>query len=105
MSTKILHIDDDETFLEGTKMMFATRDIEVRGVSNENEAIRILKADYFTFGLIIIDLDMPLMDGISVLEEVRKINPKIPVVFASAHFGEPTWESRLKDLEEKIKLG
>ncbi len=100
---KILSIDDDEAYLNGTKTMFAQRGFEMDGVTNGKEAIQILYERYFDYDLVIIDLAMPDMDGIEIFKEIRKINPHLPILFASAHFGEQQWEKKLKDLGLKVK--
>jgi DNA-binding NtrC family response regulator len=37
------------------------------------------------FGVVITDLKMPEMDGLSLLEEAKKINPDLPIVVITAH--------------------
>jgi CheY-like chemotaxis protein len=103
--TKILHIDDDKAFLASTKTMFEQKGIDIYGVTNGGEAVQTLKEyeHYYDYDLVIIDLAMPDLDGIKVYEEIRKINPKIPIFIASAHFGEINWERKLKPIEGDIK--
>jgi CheY-like chemotaxis protein len=102
-NAKILSIDDDEVFLNGTKMMFEQRGLEMVGVTDGKKALQILKKQYFDYDLVIIDLAMPEMDGIEIFKAIRKLNPQLPAIFVSAHFGEQQWEKRLRDLGLKTK--
>ena len=43
---------------------------------------KITKADY---DLVLCDIKMPKMDGVEVLEKIKKIKPEIPVVMISGH--------------------
>lgn len=43
---------------------------------------KIMKEDY---DLILCDIKMPKMDGVEVLEKIKKIKPEIPVIMISGH--------------------
>jgi CheY-like chemotaxis protein len=103
LNSKILSIDDDEAFLRGTKTMFEQRGLEIDGVTSGKEAIQILKGQYFDYDIVLIDLAIPEMDGIEIFKAIKKINPQLPILFASAHFGEQHWERKLRDLGLKVK--
>jgi CheY-like chemotaxis protein len=102
-NAKILSIDDDEVFLNGTKIMFEQRGLEMDGVTSGKEAIQILKEQYFDYDIVLIDLAIPEMDGIEIFKAIKKINPQLPILFASAHLGEQPWERKLRDLGLKVK--
>jgi CheY-like chemotaxis protein len=101
--SKILGIDDDEGFLEGTKTMLEKKGLEMEGVTNGADALYLLKEQYFDYDLVIIDLAIPEMDGIEIYKAIKKINPEIPLLFASAHFDEQPWVKKLKELNVNIK--
>ena len=82
---KILVIEDEA----------AIRRVLVKILSEENDSYqveeaedglagidRIIKED---FDLILCDIKMPKMDGVEVLEAVKKIKPEIPMVMISGH--------------------
>jgi DNA-binding NtrC family response regulator len=83
--SKILIIEDES----------AIRRVLTKIISEENEAYnveeavdglegieKIMNGDY---DLILCDIKMPKMDGVEVLEKIKKIKPEIPVVMISGH--------------------
>ncbi len=47
------------------------------------EAIDMFKAN--DIDLVLMDLQLPVMDGYTATREIKKINPKIPVIAQTAH--------------------
>jgi CheY-like chemotaxis protein len=47
--------------------------------------------------LMFLDIDMPVLDGVSTLERLRSDHPRLPVVCVSGHWEEPT-ERRVREL-------
>ena len=68
---KILLVDDEEDILEFISYNLAREGFMVYTASNGNEGIRI--AEKVQPHLILLDLMMPEMDGITACEEIRKI--------------------------------
>jgi two-component system nitrogen regulation response regulator NtrX len=82
---KILIIEDEA----------AIRRVLTKIISEENETYEVevaedglagvemvLKSD---FDLVLCDIKMPKMDGVEVLEKIKKIKPEIPVIMISGH--------------------
>jgi DNA-binding NtrC family response regulator len=82
---KILVIEDEA----------AIRRVLVKILSEENDAYSVDEAEdglsgiekikNDDFDLILCDIKMPKMDGVEVLEAVKKIKPEIPIVMISGH--------------------
>src|SRR4051812_18732760 len=77
---KILITDDHMVFRTGVKTSLAQfRDIEVIGEAENGKQLlnllRVLEPD-----VILLDIQMPVMDGIATLPEVKKISPNAKVV-------------------------
>jgi DNA-binding NarL/FixJ family response regulator len=84
-SMRILVVDDHEVVRKGVRSVLGTRkDIEVCGeAANGQEAIETalqLRPD-----LIILDVTMPTMDGLTAAREIKKVLPKIPIIILSMH--------------------
>jgi two-component system response regulator GlrR len=80
---KILVLDDDSNLLEIIKMRLESSDYEVITVQDEEDALKAVKEQ--AFDLSIIDLQLKERDGISVMEDVHKITPDIPVIILTAY--------------------
>ena len=59
--------------------------------------MRIKKLDN-SFDLIITDLSMPVMDGISMIKEIRKINSTIPIVVTTAFGSQNEEVAKLEEI-------
>ncbi len=77
-SKKILIVDDDQILLD---MLIETLDslgYQAQGAKNGEEALQ--KIDSTEFDLVITDIRMPKMDGISFLKTLKEKKPKLPVI-------------------------
>jgi DNA-binding NarL/FixJ family response regulator len=82
---RILVADDHESVRKGVCVILGTRgDIEVCGeAANGREAID--KAQEVKPDLIIMDITMPVLNGIDAAEVLRKTMPHVPILFLSMH--------------------
>lgn len=81
----ILVVDDHQLFLDGFRYILKNlgTHVIVSSAVNAEIAIDIINGDQ-DFDLILIDLNMPGMDGISILKRFQKSNLSLPVVVISA---------------------
>ncbi len=82
---RVLLVDDSAMFRVSTwRLLEEVKDIEVVGTANNGrkalEAIDELKPD-----LVTLDLEMPEMDGLEVLRQLRRRNSPVAVIMLSAH--------------------
>lgn len=76
---EILVVDDDANLLELLVDTLTTIGYTATGVNGGLEALEVLqKRD---FDLMITDIKMPELDGIALLKKVRRMYPKMPVLF------------------------
>lgn len=75
---KILAIDDSETMRGMVKQTLEMGGYEVELAVDGKDGIAKFQAD--TFDLIVTDINMPVMDGITFIVEVRKLDKDIPVL-------------------------
>ncbi len=84
MAEKILVVDDEPDMLKLLSMMLRDKTgYEVTTTNNPLEAVELAKQG--GFALVITDLKMPGLDGIELLDAVKKDNPDIPVIFITAY--------------------
>jgi len=97
MKLKILVIDDHRLFREGLQSLLQRRNIEVvAAVGDGYEGIRLAKE--LSPDIILLDMRMPIIDGISVLIQLNKLELNFPIVML-------TTSSNEQDLLEALKNG
>jgi two-component system, NarL family, nitrate/nitrite response regulator NarL len=84
---RCLLVDDHESVRAGVTAILSSRpNLEVCGeATNGREAIE--KAKELQPDLIILDVTMPVMDGINSAKEIRSFLPDVPILFFSMHDG------------------
>ena len=84
MSNKpsILLVEDEENLHEALKLNLELEGYQVTSAFDGIEAMKAVQNEYFD--LIILDVMMPIMDGLEVCREVKKISPTIPVILLTA---------------------
>ncbi len=82
---RILIIEDESAIRRVLKKILSEESdsYEVFEAEDGLEGAELVKKE--DFDLIISDIKMPKMDGVEVLEAVRKIKPEIPVIMISGH--------------------
>ncbi len=90
----ILLVDDDETVLEVGVKMLHNLGYSVLEARNGLEAIEVLKKHREEVRLVILDMQMPIMNGESAYYELKKINPKVKVLLHTGCAG----NNRVKSL-------
>jgi DNA-binding NtrC family response regulator len=79
----ILLVDDDQEFRKAMKKMFEKSGYDVTVAADGREALDVLSKD--VFDLIISDLRMPNLNGMELMEEIKKKKMKVPVIFITAY--------------------
>jgi len=84
MAGRILIVDDEKDMLTLLKRIISEEtDHHVTTDSDPLDALNLFKNELFD--LVITDLKMPKMDGMSLLKEMKKIRPDISVVIITAY--------------------
>jgi len=78
----ILLVEDEENLHETLKLNLEMEGYEVTSAFDGIAAMKSFRAEYFD--LIILDIMLPEMDGISVMESIRVSNVEVPVLMLSA---------------------
>lgn len=79
---KILLVDDEEGIRLVYEEEFKDEGYGVIVARNGSEALEFFASD--TPDLVILDIQMPGMNGIEVLRQMKTINPSVPVILCSA---------------------
>ncbi len=112
----IMTVDDSDvirSIVEHTLKMYNYNDILF--ASDGVEALEIIKQNSGKIGLYIFDVNMPKMDGLTLLSEVRKIDKTTPVIMlttetdkakimAAKDIGATGWVIKPFDGEKFIKV-
>src|SRR6266481_2098957 len=93
----ILVVDDDRSVRSYLSDFLASCGYNVECAESGDQAVARLNAGY-TPSLMILDIVMPGINGIAVLESVKKINPSIPVIILSA-------AGQTKTVVDAMKMG
>lgn len=80
MARKILTVDDSPTVRQLLKMTLTDAGYEVMEAADGREALSMVRQHQFD--MLVTDLNMPQIDGIQLIEEVRKIpgNRFMPII-------------------------
>jgi two-component system, OmpR family, alkaline phosphatase synthesis response regulator PhoP len=80
--TTILLVEDEENLHEALKLNLELEGYQVVSAMDGLHALKALQSQYFN--LMILDIMLPEMDGIEVLETIRIQNNELPVLILSA---------------------
>jgi DNA-binding NarL/FixJ family response regulator len=80
MPVKVLLADDHEILLESlTTSINASSEIEVVSTATNGEEV-LKKLDIYEVDVLVCDMQMPIMDGISTVLQVRQLFPEVKVL-------------------------
>ena len=83
MAEKILIVDDEPDMLKLLSMILREKtSYEITTTNNPMEAVELAKQG--GFDLVISDLKMPGLDGMEIIDAVKKIDEDIPVIIITA---------------------
>ena len=98
-SRNILIVDDEKLFIksisDGLKPYEKKHQFKILSAQNGREALQIFNTH--EIALLITDLRMPEMDGITLITHVHNQYPTVPVIVMTA-FGSPQIEKQVKDI-------
>jgi two-component system cell cycle response regulator DivK len=71
---KILIAEDSSVIQNLTKKILQFQNFEITGVKNGKEVMKLLENN--TFDLVLMDINMPQMDGMTCMKEIRGLSDK-----------------------------
>jgi two-component system sensor histidine kinase BarA len=96
---KVLAVDDYEANLKLVRALLESHNIEVMTATHGKKALELAKS--MKFDLILMDIQMPVMDGLQVSQTIRQtipLNQDTPIIALSAH-------ALLSEREHMIAVG
>jgi|GEM_PF-145306 len=96
MTEKVLLVDDEQDFLSIMSERMKARGMDVSTAASAKEAIQLAEAE--SFDAIILDLQMPGMDGLEALRALKAKKPEIQVILLTGH-------ATVEKSVEAMKLG
>ena len=84
-SGRVLLVDDNQVNLMLGRMILENRGVSVRTASDGEEAVNIIKD--VSFDLVLMDISMPVMDGMAAMQEINLLPSPPPVVALTANVG------------------
>jgi DNA-binding NarL/FixJ family response regulator len=81
--TRVLIADDHEIVRRGLKQILSDEfsKLKVQEAQNSQEVFDQVRKQ--SFDLVLLDINMPGRSGLEVLEEIRRLHPKVPVLMLS----------------------
>ena len=97
MAEQILVVDDEPNMLRLLKTILMDKTgYEVNTTNNPLEVSKLLQER--PYDLVVSDLKMPLVDGMDLIDIIKKIDPQLPIVIITAY-------GTLETAEEAVQKG
>ncbi len=93
---RVLVVDDEPSMLEMMEIVLAKQNCEITTTPDPLEALSLLEQR--DFDVVVQDLKMPKMDGLELLEKIKSLKPRLPVIIITAF---STWDNAV----EAMRLG
>ena len=94
---KVLFVDDEKDLRNGTGVFLRKFFDDVVVCNNGQEGLAAFLKDE-NFDVVITDVMMPIMDGIEMVKEIRKLNSNVFIIFLTASRSLLDSENDLSDL-------
>ena len=83
MSDNVLIVDDEKDFLDLISERLRAREMKVSTTTSAKDALSMI--DQESFDAVVLDLQMPEMDGLEALKRIKEKNPDVQVILLTGH--------------------
>jgi DNA-binding NtrC family response regulator len=83
MKTRVLIVDDEEQFVQALSERLAIRNYDVTTSLSGEDALD--KVRHYNFDVVILDVQMPGIDGVEALREIKHLKPLTEVIMLTGH--------------------
>ncbi len=80
---RVLLIDDEEEMRRSSAQALELFDLTVETFSNAEPVLELV--GYAFDGVVVSDIRMPGMDGMTLLQRIREVDPEVPVILVTGH--------------------
>lgn len=94
----VLVIDDEQPVREAVADILEVEGISVLSAANGLEGLTLFQAKQTEIALVLLDMQMPIMNGEQTLKALRQINPRVKIILSSG-YSENDLISRIGDDE------
>lgn len=94
--TKILYVEDEPFLGRIVKESLESRDFEVNMVTDGKDALALFRQT--EPHICVLDIMLPTKDGYSIAQNIRQINPSVPIIFVTA-------KTQTEDLIKGFEVG
>lgn len=92
---RVLIADDDFLFADSLSDILKENNYETVVVKSGEEALK--KVEEAPFDVVLLDIKMPVMNGVEAFKGIKKINPRIPVIMITAFSADDLIKDALKE--------
>ena len=93
---RILVAEDDESFLEAISLLLERDDRFVVAGRARNGSEAVALADEIAPDAVVVDIEMPVLDGVEATRRLREAAPDLPIVAVSGH----DYEERVLEIRQ-----
>jgi two-component system response regulator PilR (NtrC family) len=95
LKDKLLVADDEQSMREFLEIMFKKEGYHVSLASNGEEVLKLTEKEIFD--LVLLDIRMPRLDGISALKKIKALSPETIVIMITAYASADTAIKAMKE--------
>ncbi len=92
---RVLVVDDNEEFCQNVSDILGLRGHEVTVAYDGFKALELVRQD--GFGVVLMDVRMPVMDGVATFKKIEEIAPHTPVIMVTAYGVEDLLREALRE--------
>ena len=101
---RILFVDDEEILVDLGKQFLERLGYQAVCVTDPIKALEIFRMQPDSFDLVITDMTMPKMTGISLARKILEIRPNLPVILSTGFSEQLSGENRVSEIGIKAQL-
>ena len=96
----LLLVEDETLLLDMVQILLESNGYTVMTAKDGEEAVRVYQQHSHEIALVISDMGLPKLTGVSEFEQMKGINPAVKIIFASGYF-EPDSKAKLENAGAK----